>query len=654
MFVNKRPAKSGDLFAAMTINAERIRLIAVVGLAALLTAALPRPGEAAQTDYADCIAQQYDRVRTESEIAATIAACTSVLQSKSASAEQRAYAFYFRALNHFLEATRLAIAEMKPIAAGDASRREVNSALEDLAACIATAPALDPHPFSLRATIETVLEQFDRALDDLEHAIRADPTVSSHYVQRALILERLDRFSQARADLDAAVKLDPKNQNAWINRAMLWARYGDVERAFADYSQAEAAGGSQTWYALSGRAKLAVSLGEPVRGFADWTKAAETSPLPMLAAQFHVRAGNLARDYLKDFDKAQRSYARALSVLPSHADALIQRGIAFERANRLDDAANDYRKAGDMTRGNPLEKSIYDYSIFRLQVLQARRSRKAGDPPLPPNINVLSRSPQDIGASRGRRIALVLGNAAYEHVTPLMNSDRDAESVGAALSESGFARVTVATNLDRSQMDGALQQFAREAAAADWAIIYYAGHGVEIDGINYAIPVDASMDTLREAPSHAVSIGQMIAAVDPARNLHLVVLDACRDDPFVQEAHRKTSSKRALDKAADAALDPLIARRKEIGGGLAGVQLTELNTVALFSTQPGKVTLDGDELNSPFTRAFVSNLPTPNLDLRQFFERVKQNVADGTQGRQRPAINGKLREGERFIFFPTQ
>ncbi len=161
------------LFAAMIISASRIRLIAIAGLAALLTAALPRQGQAAQTDFADCTAQQYDRVRTEGEIAATIAACTNVLQDKSASSEQRAYAFYFRALNHFLDATRLAIAERKPVGAADASRREVNSALEDLASCIATAPAPDPHPFSLRATIETVLERFDGALDDLEHAIRA-------------------------------------------------------------------------------------------------------------------------------------------------------------------------------------------------------------------------------------------------------------------------------------------------------------------------------------------------------------------------------------------------------------------------------------------------------------------------------------------------
>lgn len=638
----------------MTTLAGILRPIAIAALAAAPALALPQPAEARQPDYDACAAMRYDRVRTEAEHAATIAACGRVLEDPAESAEHRAYAYYFRGLNHFLETSRLAVVEMKPIGSGgEAAQRELKGALDDLAACIKTAPAPRPEPFSLRATIFTALERYEDALADLEQAGRADPKASVPLVQRALILERLDRFSEARADLDAALRLDPRNQNAWINRAMLWARYGDVERAYADYSQAEAVGGSQTWYALSGRAKLAVSLGEPVRGFADWTKAAETSQLPMMAAQFHVRAGNLARDYLKDSDKARQSYAKALAVFPRHADALIQSGIAFERANRFDEASESYRKAGEMARSDPAQKGVYDYSVFRLEVLRARRSRKAGDPPLPPNLNVLSRSAADVGKGRGRRVALVLGNAAYQHVPPLMNSDRDAESVAAALSEAGFVSVTVATNLDKRQMDAVLQQFAREAAGADWAIVYYAGHGVEIGGVNYAIPVDADIGTLRDTSSHAVSIDQMISAVDQARDIHLVVLDACRDDPFVQEAHREAARRRALDKSADTAMDPMVARRKEIGGGFASLQLARLNTVALFSTQPGQVTLDGDELNSPFTRAFVSNVPMPNLELRQFFDRIRQDVANGTQGRQRPAFNGRLREGEQFFLFPA-
>jgi tetratricopeptide (TPR) repeat protein len=296
-------------------------------------------GHAQQNDDASCVAEQYDRVRTESEIAETIRACTRVLEKPSPPAQQRARAYYFRGLNHFLDAVRLAIAEMKPIgSASDAAQSGLKSALQDLAACIAAAPEPSAFPFSLRATIYTILEQYDNALADLEQAIRADPKTSSHFVQRALIWERLDRFGEARADLDAAVTLDAGNQNAWINRARLWTRYGDLDLAFSDYNQAEAVGGTQTWDALSSQAGLAVRLGEPSRAFADWTRAAELSPLPALAAQFHVRAGNLARDYLKDLDKAQLSYGRAFAALPNYPDAFIQRGLAYERANRFEQA----------------------------------------------------------------------------------------------------------------------------------------------------------------------------------------------------------------------------------------------------------------------------------------------------------------------------
>ncbi len=640
----------------MKIASTCARLTCATLLCVTVMIGLAGIGHAQQNDYASCVAEQYDRVRTENEIAQTLRACTRVLDKPSLSAEQRARAYYFKGLNHFLDAVRLAIVEMKPVgSASDAAQSSLKSAFQDLSACIAAAPEPSAFPFSLRATIYTVLEQYDDALTDLDQAIRADPKTSSHFVQRALIWERLDRFAEARADLDVAVMLDAGNQNAWINRARLWTRYGDLDRAFSDYNQAQAVGGTQSWDALSGRARLAVRLGEPLDAFADWTKAAELSPLPTLAAQFHVRAGNLARDYLKDLKKAQQSYGRAFAALPTYPDAFIQRGIAYERDSRFEDASNDYMRASELARASPLEKAIQDYARYRLDVLRSRLSRKAGDPPQPPNINVLSRSIDTIGGVRGRRVALVLGNAAYAHVPPLMNSDRDAESVGGALSEAGFARVTVATDLDRNQMEAVLQQFADEAAGADWAMIYYAGHGVEIQGLNYIIPIDASLETLRDAPSHAVSINEMISAVRSAKTFRLIVLDACRDDPFVQEAHRAASrNKSAGGRTAEILLDPAITQRKEIGGGLAALQMAALNTVALYSTQPGQVTLDGDELNSPFTRAFLKNIPVPGLDLRLFFERVRDDVMNGTQGRQRPAVNGRLREGERFFFFPGQ
>lgn len=619
-------------------------------LVAMLIIGITTAGRADVNDFSNCTAQQYDRVRTESEMAATIGACTRVLESPAASPLQHAHAYYFRGLNYFLDAVRLAIAERQPIgSAGAAVQRLVQSALDDLAACIDIAPKVSALPYSLRATIHTVYERYDAALADLEQAIRIDPKTSSHFVQRALIWERTDRFSQARADLDAAIALDGKNQNAWINRAKLWTRYGDIEQAMSDYDMAEAVGGTQTWDALSGRAKIAVRLGDPSRAFADWTKAAELSPLPTLAAQFYVRAGNLARDYLKQPDRAEKSYRRAFDVFANYPDAFIQLGIAYERANRFDEAAKEYGKAIELTRAIPLERAVHDYARYRLDVMRSRLSRKPDGPPLPPNINVLRRPREEFARDGSKRVALVVGNAAYGHVPPLMNADRDAETVAEALSEAGFGKVTVATDVDKAQLEFVLQQFAGEATDADWAMIYYAGHGVEIDARNFLIPIDATLDGLRDIATHAVAMDKIVGAAASAKKLRLVTFDACRDNPFVQEAHRVAARDRGARRGA---MPAGLEGKRDIGGGFAGLQPAEANTVVLFSTQPGQVALDGDELNSPFTRAFLSNIPVPGLDLRRFFDRVRDEVVNATDRRQRPAINGRLREEDQFFFFP--
>jgi tetratricopeptide (TPR) repeat protein len=625
-------------------------VVTVVAVCAAVTAWIAGMARGQQDDFAACTALQYDRLRTEREIQDTIGACTRVLAASSATSLQRAHAFYFRGLNHFLRASQLSIAERKPIGSpGEASQLEITSALDDLASCMAAAPQSFVEPFTLRATIYTVLKQDDRALADLEQAIRIDPKASVPHNQRGMILERLDRFAEARAEFDAAVALDPRNQNAWINRARLWTRYGDIDQAFSDYNQAEAVGGMQTWYALSGRARLALRLGEPLRAFADWTRAAELSPLPMLGAQFHVQAGNLARDHLKDPEKAQQSYARALAALPTYADVFIQRGIANERMSRFEEAASDYNKAIDLTRASPQDGA---YARYLIENLRKRLSRKAGDPALPPNINVLSRS-VETGAAKRRRVALVIGNAAYAHVTPLMNSVRDAESVGAALSEAGFATVTVATNLERKQLEALLEQFSAEAANADWALVYYAGHGIEVEGRNFIIPVDASLEALRNPASHAVAVNEVLGAVGQAKTLRLIALDACRDNPFVQEVHRVAARDRAAGKrTAAGAPAALAAPARDIGGGFAAQNIEGFNTLILYSTQPGQVALDGDELNSPFTRAFLKNIPVRGLDLRSFFERVREDVANLTQQRQLPAMNGTLREGESLFLLP--
>ena len=141
-------------------------------------------------------------------------------------------------------------------------------------------------------------------------------------------------------------------------------------------------------------------------------------------------------------------------------------------------------------------------------------------------------------AKQGRRAALVIGNSAYKSVAALENPRRDAEKMAAALRAVGFDNVTVAVDVSREKMLEALRTFAAAADKADWAVVYYAGHGIEVNGVNYLIPVDAKLASDRDALFEAMPLDQVMAAIDGAKKLKLVVLDACRDNPFANAALR--------------------------------------------------------------------------------------------------------------------
>src|SRR5581483_9691194 len=138
----------------------------------------------------------------------------------------------------------------------------------------------------------------------------------------------------------------------------------------------------------------------------------------------------------------------------------------------------------------------------------------------------------------GRRVALVVGNGAYKNVHALPNPPRDAKLIASVLHDVGFQTVISVSDLTRDKFFDALKTFADEAEKADWAVVYYAGHGFEIGGVNYLVPVDAKLAADKDAEKEAVALEQAIAAVGGARKLRLVMLDACRDNPFAATMQR--------------------------------------------------------------------------------------------------------------------
>jgi uncharacterized caspase-like protein len=221
------------------------------------------------------------------------------------------------------------------------------------------------------------------------------------------------------------------------------------------------------------------------------------------------------------------------------------------------------------------------------------------------------------------RIALVIGNSAYKNVANLPNPVSDASLIGGMLKNAGFDFVSVRLDLSIGEMRKALREFGAKARDADLAVIYYAGHGIELDGNNYLIPVDASLESDTDVLDEALPLDRVMFAVEPVRHLRLIILDACRDNPFAKTMKRTVAS-------------------RAIGRGLAKVEPSNLNTMIAFAAKAGSTASDGNAKNSPFAIALAEHLPKPGLDLRKAFGFVRDDVLKSTGNRQEPYVYGSL------------
>jgi hypothetical protein len=222
-----------------------------------------------------------------------------------------------------------------------------------------------------------------------------------------------------------------------------------------------------------------------------------------------------------------------------------------------------------------------------------------------------------------KRVALVLANSAYQNVAPLPNPVNDGAVIAAKLREAGFDVVDSRHDLPAAETRRALRDFADAARDADIAVVYYAGHGMEVDGTNYLVPVDAKLERDTDVFDEALSLDRVLVAIEPAKQLRLVILDACRDNPFAKVMKRTVAS-------------------RSIGRGLAKVEPGSPNTLIAYSAKAGSTALDGDARNSPFTLALARHLTTPGLDVRKAFGFVRDDVLKTTGNQQEPFVYGSL------------
>ncbi|MGY3487214.1 putative caspase-like protein [Bradyrhizobium sp. USDA 4011] len=246
------------------------------------------------------------------------------------------------------------------------------------------------------------------------------------------------------------------------------------------------------------------------------------------------------------------------------------------------------------------------YTHFRVFVLLAASALLASQP-----------------AWATKRVALVVGNSSYQNAPLLPNPANDATAIAATLKNAGFDLVESRLNLTSSDMRRALRDFADQARDADIAVVYYAGHGIEIDGTNYLIPTDARLERDTDIYDEAFSLDRVLLAIEPAKQLRVVIVDACRNNPFA-DTMKRTVASRAISR------------------GLARVEPAVSNTLIAFAAKAGLTALDGNSKNSPYATALVKYIAKPGLDLRRAFGFVRDDVLQATGNRQEPYVYGSL------------
>ncbi|HXW72953.1 MAG TPA: tetratricopeptide repeat protein [Methylocella sp.] len=444
--------------------------------------------------------------------------------------------------------------------------------------------------------------KYDQAAASCDKAILIDPNYSPAFLNRGLIRRLSGDLKGSANDLDRAVALDPRFHLALSFRGDTRRDLGDSAGALSDYSQAIA-----LWPdfipAYVGRGLTYEKVGDPEKAKADFDKAMKLPPSPDGLAN---PAQQVARTHLAELATKLVPHPDELAALSAKAEREAAEKAKQELQRAKEEADRRVREATEES------KKVRE----ELERLRTEAERRAKETP-------------DVIPDPGTRVALVIGNSRYQNVEFLPNPQRDAEAVADALKQLGF-RTTLLKDITLKELLSALESFGELIKqGADWSVIYFAGHGIEIGGINYIIPVDASLMSDSAVKYEAVPLDDLLSVEEKARKLRIVILDACRNNPFVPKMKFSVAS-------------------RSVGRGFARVE-PQASTLIAFSAGDGQTANDGESEHSPFTQAFLKNVNQPRMEVGMLFRRVYDQVRIATNGQQLPATHYSL-PGELFYF----
>ncbi|MBI3436206.1 MAG: tetratricopeptide repeat protein, partial [Proteobacteria bacterium] len=493
---------------------------------------------------------------------------------------------------------------------------DYDRAIRDLSQAARLSPR-DSTTFHNRGLAYYGKRDFDRAIRDFDESIRLAPKDAVSYKARADAYDEKGLYDIALRDYDQAIRLDPDDSGGYHNRGITYGHKRDYDRAIADFDQAIKRSPNDA-ISYRARADAYESNGQFDHALRDYDQAIVLDPRQ---AKFFNNRGHTYRRK-GEFDLAIRDFDAAIALDAKFATAFLNRGLAYEQKGDSARAITDMRSTLDL---DPNE-SLAGAALARLQdaapAALAAPAAAVAALSVPPH-SQRQPAPTPATAPLQRRVALVIGNGAYRFANPLPNPANDAGDVAAALRRLGFD-VVEGRDLDKRGIEDRVREFARKLDRADLALFFYAGHGIQVGGKNYIVPIDAKLERPGDLSFDTVEVGQVLAQMEAEQRVNLVFLDACRDNPLARSLARS-----------------LGARSAAVGQGLAVIH-SALGTMISFATQPDNVALDGEGRNSPFSAALVKHLATPHIDIGVIMRRVRAEVVEATKGKQVPWDHSSL------------
>lgn len=462
--------------------------------------------------------------------------------------------------------------------------------------------------------------EYDIAIADFTDALKIGPPSGTIYHNRGNAYRRNGDYAHALADYDQAVRLSPNEAHSWTNRGAVKQALGDLDGALADLNQA--------------------------------IRLAPTLPAPRTSRAVLWRAKNEIDRAIADTSEAialGRTRAPVNVMTPPGSvliSAYLQRGLAYEAKGEIARARADFEA---VLSGNAVDagsKANQATAKVRLALVSDLAQPPAADSLLKSAPAAAAPSPAPTAAAppsaepkaktesaevhEVRRVALVIGNGGYQNFRGLPNAPNDARVIGSSLRQLGF-EVTEGIDLDAASMQKATDDFLRSAVRAQIALLFYAGHGVQVAGRNYLVPVDLQLRNGVNPVTSMTDVDGILAGLDDQVRTNILILDACRNDPLPHQT-------------ASAAPD----RGIEIAGGLAAPStpasgtIRGAGTLIAFATAPGRVALDGEGSNSPFSSALSRHIGAKGLEVQQMLTRVRADVVAQTRGEQVPWSNSSL------------